>query len=168
MNVLKPDFSWSCEDISSIKQKFKLDKYILLFPFSSPKLTAKRWPYYNELIEKIENNLNDQFKIIIAPGPEEIEVSKNIHAECILVENKALNISQLSTLIRDSSFVISNDTGPAHMTAHLNVKGLALFGSHTTAKKVSIERENFKPIQVSDLSKLSADKVFLRMQELIK
>ena len=65
-------------------------------------------------------------------------------------------------------FVISNDTGPAHMTAHLNVKGLALFGSHTTAKKVSIERENFKPIQVSDLSKLSADKVFLRMQELIK
>jgi len=168
MNVLKPDFSWSCEDISSLKQKFKLDKYILLFPFSSPKLTAKRWPYYNELIEKIENNLNDQFKIIIAPGPEEIEVSKNIHAECILVENKALNISQLSTLIRDSSFVISNDTGPAHMTAHLNVKGLALFGSHTTAKKVSIERENFKPIQVSDLSKLSADKVFLRMQELIK
>ena len=168
MNVLKPDFSWSCEDISSLKQKFKLDKYILLFPFSSPKLTAKRWPYYNELIEKIENNLNDQFKIIIAPGPEEIEVSKNIHAECILVENKALNIPQLSTLIRDSSFVISNDTGPAHMTAHLNVKGLALFGSHTTAKKVSIERENFKPIQVSDLSKLSADKVFLRMQELIK
>ena len=168
MNVLKPDFSWSCEDISSLKQKFKLDKYILLFPFSSPKLTAKRWPYYNELIEKIENNLNNQFKIIIAPGPKEIEVSKNIHAECILVENKALNISQLSTLIRDSSFVISNDTGPAHMTAHLNVKGLALFGSHTTAKKVSIERENFKPIQVSDLSKLSADKVFLRMQELIK
>ena len=39
-------------------------------------------------------------------------------------------------------------------------KGLALFGAHTTAHKVSIERENFKAIQVSDLSKLSANKVF--------
>ena len=46
------------------------------------------------------------------------------------------------------------------MAAHLNVKGLTLFGSHTTAKKVSIERVNFKAIQVSDLNKLSAEKVF--------
>ena len=68
---------------------------------------------------------------------------------------------------KDSYFVISNDTGPAHMAAHLNVKGLVLFGSHTTAKKVSIEREHFKAIQVSDLTKLSADKVFQRMQEAI-
>ena len=46
------------------------------------------------------------------------------------------------------------------MSAHLDVKGVALFGSHTTAFKVSIERENFKAIQVSDLSKLSPEKVF--------
>ena len=71
-----------------------------------------------------------------------------------------MNISQLSSLIKKSSFVIANDTGPAHMAAHLNVKGLTLFGSHTTAKKVSIERVNFKAIQVSDLNKLSAEKVF--------
>jgi len=49
------------------------------------------------------------------------------------------------------------------MTAHLGSNGLALFGAHTTAYKVSIERENFKPIQVSDLSKLSAEKVFERL-----
>ena len=41
-----------------------------------------------------------------------------------------------------------------------NVKGIALFGSHTTAYKVSIERENFKAIQVTDLNKLSPEKVF--------
>ena len=46
------------------------------------------------------------------------------------------------------------------MAAHLNTKGLALFGSHTTAYKVSIERENFKAIQVTDLNKLSPEKVF--------
>jgi len=81
--------------------------------------------------------------------------------------NKALNISQLSSLIKDSSFVVANDTGPAHMAAHLGAKGITLFGSHTTAYKVSIERENFKPIQVNDLTKLSAEKVFEKIQKFL-
>ena len=63
-------------------------------------------------------------------------------------------------MIKQSSFVIANDTGPAHIAAHLNAKGLVLFGSHTTAFKVSIERENFKAIQVTDLKNLSSEKVF--------
>ena len=49
------------------------------------------------------------------------------------------------------------------MSAHLGAKGLTLFGKHTTAFKVSIERENFKAIQVDDLKKLSAEKVFERI-----
>ena len=71
-----------------------------------------------------------------------------------------MNISELASLIRDSSYVVANDTGPAHMAAHLGVKGLTLFGSHTTALKVSIERDNFKAIQVADLNKLTPEKVF--------
>jgi len=78
-----------------------------------------------------------------------------------------LDISQLSSLIKESSFVIANDTGPAHMAAHLNAKGLTLFGKHTTAFKVSIERENFKAVQVDDLNKLSATKVFERLSSSI-
>ena len=85
--------------------------------------------------------------------------ASSINALCVLDNGKALNISQLSSLIKDSSFVISNDTGPAHIAAHLNSLGISLFGEHTTAAKVSIERENFKAIQVSDLKKLSAKKV---------
>ena len=78
-------------------------------------------------------------------------------------EDKAISISELAGLIKRSKFVVANDTGPAHMAAHLNVKGLSLFGSHTTAHKVSIERENFKAIQVNDLKNLSAEKVFERL-----
>ena len=165
--VTKPDFSWSCEDISDIKKKYNLNKFVLLFPFSSSHLTIKRWPYYNQLIAKIKKAFSDDLKIVTAPGPNEIKLSKDIDAESILDNEKSLNISQLSSLIKESYFVISNDTGPAHMAAHLNVKGLVLFGSHTTAKKVSIEREHFKAIQVSDLTKLSADKVFQRMKEAV-
>ena len=166
-NVLKPNFNWSCEDISNLKSIYKLEKYIILFPFSSAHLTIKRWPFYNELIQKIKEKFENKYQIVVAPGPNEIKIASEIEAKIILNNERALNISQLSTLIKDSSFVIANDTGPAHMAAHLNAKGLVLFGSHTTAKKVSIERENFRAIQVSDLTKLSADKVFQRMQEAI-
>ena len=158
-HTMFPDFSWSCTDISKIKSEYKLEKYILLFPFCSPHLTQKKWPYYNELIEKVKSQYNNQYKIVVAPGPDEINDAKDINALCILDNRKALDISQLSSLIKDSSFVIANDTGPAHMAAHLGAKGLTLFGSHTTAYKVSIERENFKAIQVNDLAKLSTNKV---------
>ena len=158
-HTMLPDFSWSCTDISKIKSEYKLEKYIVLFPFCSPHLAQKKWPYYNELIEKIKNKYNNQYKIVVAPGPDEINDSKDINALCILDNGKALDITQLSSLIKNSSFVIANDTGPAHMAAHLGAKGLTLFGSHTTAYKVSIERENFKAIQVNDLAKLSTDKV---------
>ena len=96
---MSPDFSWSCDDISKIKSDYKLEKYIILFPFCSPHLTNKKWPYYNELIDKIKNKYNEQLKIIIAPGPNEISQAKDINALCILDNNKALNISQLSSLI---------------------------------------------------------------------
>ena len=158
--TMLPDFKWACSNIDNIKKEFDLNKYIILFPFCSPHLQIKKWPNYNKLIDLIKDKFKDEYKIIVAPGPNEIDKTKEINAISILKENKSLDISELATLIKDSSFVVANDTGPAHMAAHLGAKGLALFGSHTTAYKVSIERENFKAIQVTDLNKLSSEKVF--------
>ena len=166
-NTMKPDFNWAVTNIDNIKQEFNLDNYIVLFPFCSEHLTHKKWPHYNELIELIKNKYREQIKVAVAPGPSEINDAKNINAVSILDNGKALDISQLASLIKESSFVIANDTGPAHISAHLGVKGLTLFGKHTTAFKVSIERENFKAIQVDDLNKLSAEKVFERLSNLI-
>ncbi|MDB9811002.1 glycosyltransferase family 9 protein [Candidatus Pelagibacter sp.] len=163
LNTMKPDFSWASTNIDNIKKDYDLDEYIILFPFCSAHLQIKKWPYYNELIKLIKSKYKNKFKIVLAPGPSEINEAKDINAISVLDGKKILDISQLSSLIKDSSFVIANDTGPAHMAAHLNAKGLTLFGKHTTAFKVSIERENFKAIQVDDLSKLRAEKVFERM-----
>jgi len=165
LNTMKPNFNWSCTNIDEIKKEYNLDKYIVLFPFCSVHLEHKKWPYYKELIDLIKNKYKDQLNVVVAPGPEEINDAKKINATCVLNNDISLNISQLATLIRDSSFVIANDTGPAHMAAHLDAKGLTLFGKHTTAFKVSIERENFKAIQVTDLNKLSADKVFEKLEK---
>jgi ADP-heptose:LPS heptosyltransferase len=158
-HTMAPNFSWAVTNIDNIKQEFNLDKYIVLFPFCSAHLTHKKWPHYNELIELIKNKYGNQIKVVVAPGPSEIDDAKSINAISILNQGKALDISQLASLIKESSFVVANDTGPAHISSHLDAKGLTLFGKHTTAFKVSIERENFKAIQVDDLEKLSASKV---------
>jgi len=162
-HTMKPNFSWASTDTSEIKSYYNLKKYILLFPFCSPHLSIKKWPYYNDLIQLIFNKFGDEYKVVTAPGPDEINEAKNINALALLDNGKALNISQLTNLIKDSSFIVANDTGPAHIAAHVEAKGLTLFGKHTTAYKVSIERENFKAIQVTDLNNLGVDKVFERL-----
>ena len=51
------------------------------------------------------------------------------------------------------------------MAAHLGRKGIVLFGPHTTAKKVSIETDNFRAISVNNLNELSAEKVYLEIRD---
>ena len=75
---------------------------------------------------------------------------------------------QLAGLIKKSTFVISNDTGPAHMAAHLGKNGLVLFGHHTTPKKVSIETDKFKAISVANLNDLSAEYVYEEFKKKIE
>ena len=161
--TLNPDFSWACSDVSEIKNYFRLNKFILLFPFCSPHLNIKKWPYYNDLIKLILDKFGDEYKIVTAPGSSEINDAKEINAQTLLDNGSALDISQCTSIIKASSFVIANDTGPAHIAAHVGAKGLTLFGKHTTAYKVSIERENFKAIEVGDLNNLSAEKVLERL-----
>jgi len=144
------------------------NKNLKIIPFCSPHLPHKMWPHYNDLINLIIDNSNKNLKIIVAPGPNELDQVKKINAICILDKDKSLDISQLASLIKDSSFVVANDTGPAHLCAHLNSRGITLFGKHTTAYKVSIERENFKAIQVSDLEKLTANTVFEKIKKNLK
>ena len=157
--VLKPDFSWACINVDKIVNKFIGSKFILIFPFSSPKLSHKQWPYYNDLIKTIKSKHNN-IEIVVAPGPNEINDAKNIDATLITNNNKALNMMELAGLIKKSNFIIANDTGPAHMAAHLGSEGIVLFGYHTTAEKVSIETEKFKAITVDDLKDLSVEKVY--------
>ena len=164
---LKPDFSWACVNVNQIINKFFGNKFILIFPFCSPQLLHKQWPYFNELIKIIKLKHNN-LEIVIAPGPNEIEEAEKINATVITNNKKALNIMELAGLIKKSSFVIANDTGPAHMTAHLGMEGIVLFGYHTTAKKVSIETDKFKAITVDDLKNLSAENLYAKIKNILE
>ena len=166
-HCLKPNFSWACINVDQIINKYFGKNFILIFPFCSPKLSHKIWPYYNELI-KIIKTKHQNLEIVIAPGPNEINDSKNIDAVCLTDNNKPLNMMQLAGLIKKSKFVIANDTGPAHMAAHLGVKGVVLFGHHTTPKRVSIETDTFKALTVKNLNELSVEEVYSKIENSLK
>ena len=162
--TLKPDFSWACINVDKIVNKFLGKKYILFFPFCSPGLSHKKWPYFNELANIIKSK-HSNFEIAIAPAPQEMEEAMKIDSLVITNNKNSLDIMELAGLISKASYVVANDTGPAHMAAHLNKEGTVLFGKHTTAKKVSIETDKFKAISVEDLHSLSAEKVYLEINK---
>ena len=161
---LKPDFTWASVNIDQIVNKYFGKKFILLFPFCSPQLSHKKWPYFNELVRIIKSkHLN--LEVAVAPASDEIEGSKKIESISIMNNDEPLNIIELAGLILKASYVVANDTGPAHMAAHLGKSGVVLFGYHTTAKKVSIETKKFKAITVDDLNDLTAEKVYLEIKD---
>ena len=159
-NLRNIDLSWCYTDISRLLKQYTNNDYILIFPFCSEKHSDKMWPYYKNLINKIKEFYRNKYPVLIAPGPKEIDMAKNYNAKVVLDENKSLNLNQLITLIKKSKYVISNDTGPAHICSHLKKKGLALFGGHTSAYKVSIGNDNFKTLKAHKLSDLNENYVF--------
>ena len=55
-----------------------------------------------------------------------------LNAKVVTANNQTnVDIITLISLINNAKFIISNDTGPAHIASHLDKEGLVLFGSHT-------------------------------------
>ncbi len=162
--TLKPDFSWATVNVDKIVNKYFGKKFVLLFPFCSPQLSHKKWPHFNDLI-KIIKTKHSNIEVATVPGPNEIDDAKKIEAISITNKGKSLNHFELAGLINKSSYVIANDTGPAHIAAHLGKMGIVLFGYHTTAKKVSIETDHFLAISTERLALLTAEKVYSEIKE---
>ena len=153
------DLNWAVENTSDLVKKYTNREYILLFPFCSPKLKNKKWPYYKELIQKLKQEFKNKYSILLAPGPNEIKDANELNAKVVLENNEHVKLKTLISLIHSAKLIIANDTGPAHIASHLDKKGLVLFGSHTSAKKVSIENFNFKAISVKNVNDLDVNTV---------
>jgi len=160
--VKNVDLSWAKEDLSKLTQQYTNRDYILIFPFCSKKHQNKKWPFFKDLISRIRREYKNNYSVLIAPGPDEFEEANQLNAKIVMDNGESINIKMLISLINDAKFIIANDTGPAHIASHLKKKGLVLFGSHTSAKKVSIENSNFRALTVKNLADLDVDTV---MQE---
>jgi ADP-heptose:LPS heptosyltransferase len=162
--VKKIDLDWAIQVFSEDIKQYTKKEYILVFPFCSKKHQNKKWPFFKDLISIIKSEYKDNYSILIAPGQKEIEEANKLKAKTVLINGEAINIKMLISLISKAKFIIANDTGPAHIASHLNKKGIVLFGSHTTAKKVSIENSNFKAISVENLANLNVETVLKELK----
>ena len=159
------DLEWANEDLSRLTDQYTNRDYILIFPFCSKKHQNKKWPFFKDLISKIRREYKNNYSILVAPGPDEFEEANELNAKVVMDNGESISIKMLISLINDAKFIIANDTGPAHIASHLKKKGLVLFGSHTSAKKVSIESSNFKAITVKNLVDLNADTVMKEVKK---
>ena len=61
-------------------------------------------------------------------GNNEIEETKKIESVTILNNEEALNIMELTGLILKASYVVANDTGPAHLSIALGTPTVVILG----------------------------------------
>ena len=159
-----PDLKWAIRNVKSLMNQHIEGNYIAIFPFCSSKHKGKVWPYFKQLIKEIKSIYGSKYTVVIAPGPNEIEMAKKFEIDVILNRENSLDLMELVGFIQGASYVISNDTGPAHISSHLNKKGLVLFGSHTSPKRVSLGGENFKSIEVERLKDLEVSTVLEKVK----
>ena len=157
------DLSWAKEDLSQLTQQYTNRDYILIFPFCSKKHQNKKWPFFKDLTARLRREYKNNYSILVAPGPGELKEANELNAKIIMNGREPINIKMLISLISGAKFIVANDTGPAHIASHLKKNGLVLFGSHTSARKVSIENSDFKALSVKNLADLNVDTV---MQEI--
>ena len=153
------DLNWAMTNVSRLTKQYANNEYILIFPFCSKKHPHKKWPYFKDLVQELKRNYKNKYPILLAPGPNEINEANKLNGKIVLDNGASIDIKTLISLIYNAKFIISNDTGPAHIASHLKKSGIVLFGSHTTAQKVSLGNENFKAITVKDLKNLDVQTV---------
>jgi ADP-heptose:LPS heptosyltransferase len=152
-NIFRPDISWLAIDTKNIIKKNKiLSNYIVLLPGSSKKNPLKRWPYFVDLSKLL---ISKGYEVITILGPDELEMNHLFSGHVL----KNLDWFQLSGIIKNSLFVVGNDSGPSHIASCLNNKGLALFGPSTSAIRSELKRGKFEILKVANLADLAADEV---------
>ena len=100
-----------------------------------------------------------KYNIVIAPGPNEVEEAKKYKVNIILNNSKPINIIELISLIKNSSYVISNDTGPGHIAALSKVNTLWLALDNSVTKANLSYRENSHMLLKEKMEDLSVKEV---------
>ncbi len=154
---IRPNVGWMADDVNTLLIEAGVrHPYIALIPGCAARHPQKRWPYYNQLAAAL---IARGYDIVMAPGPDEIELCKRIPGHTLLGPNGFLNWFELAGVLKDACFVVGNDTGPSHVASCLDKPGLALFGPHTSAARTGICRGEFGAIEVANLAELSVQTV---------
>ncbi|MEE2769658.1 MAG: glycosyltransferase family 9 protein [Pseudomonadota bacterium] len=138
--------------------------YIFIAPFCSKPKSAdyKRWPNFKALMELLQKDF-PSLNLVTVPGPGELELADQLPATKILDKNgKATSIPQLIKIINQACYVISLDTGAAHVAYHLGKPGRVIGGKGMEPQALGLTNDDFKIIHFSkkDLKDVTADEFY--------
>lgn len=105
------------------------DRLLAVHPGAS--CISKLWP--TERFAEIADRMADKygFKILIVAGPNDAnlagKVAGGIHCKAVNLAGKT-SVSQLASVFKRCSLLISNDSGPVHIAAAVGTPVIAIFG----------------------------------------
>lgn len=108
-----------------------LSKKIIAFAAGSTNSRAKRWQTesFAELSDKILTELNAN--VVLIGSPDELDVSLEVAGKSrikpIVLTGKT-TLAEATAILSVCDLLVSNDTGPAHISAALETKTLVIFG----------------------------------------
>lgn len=157
---------WLADPVDDLLKGHGIDRpYIMLVPGCSANNDYKRWPYFVELADRLQDAGHT---CVTAPGPDEIDTCRSIHATMLMAQtpdggNKPVSFTQLAGVAKQARYAIGNDTGPTHLCALLGTPGVALFGPSTSPQQVGIDQV-WPTLQSKQLDQLSTQQVLDHVQ----
>jgi len=119
------------------------EKIVCIHPGASD--PSKQWPakYFGELLKKLNNQYSARFVIVGSANLKGIsqEIITESKVDCINLIGKT-SISQMVSLFKRSHLLISNDSGPVHVAAALNVPVISIF----TRNQPGINAQRWRPL----------------------
>jgi heptosyltransferase-2 len=160
-----------------------LKKKTVAFCVGSTNSRAKRWQTesYAKLNDKLQNESN--VNVVLIGSKEELEVSEEVYANAevkpILLTGKT-SLAELTAVLSLCDLLVSNDTGPAHIAAALEIKTLVIFGptnpltTHPVNAEIVRREVECSPCMLRDcpidhrcMTRISADDVFEKTEDLL-
>ncbi len=160
-------------------------KKIVAFCPGSTNSRAKRWQAesYAALADKLKEELNAN--VVLIGAPDEREVSRNVFALAkyppVMLTGET-SLSQVVAILSVCDLLVSNDTGPAHISAALGKPTLVIFGptNPKTTRPFPASAEIIRkevecspcmlrdcPIDHRCMTRISPDEVFRRAQFIV-
>jgi heptosyltransferase-2 len=105
----------------------KGEQFVIIHPSAS--CPSKRWPieHFLQLVKLLKENTN--LKIIVITSAEERVFGEQIVKESNVIDLRGeLGISEVGSLVKRAALFISNDSGPVHIAAALNIPVISIFG----------------------------------------
>jgi ADP-heptose:LPS heptosyltransferase len=95
---------------------------IALFPESRRK--SKEWPYFNQLVHALSEQLTGLPLVIAGQG----SFTTSVHSSNIYNLSGRTDINDLIYIVQNSTLIVANDSAPVHLAAAMRVPVIALFG----------------------------------------